>query len=282
MRMKRHYSVFILLFLLMLQLSCDIDHGLAPLPGKLELTVIFRNEPPDETQGIYLTVMPDFPPHAINQVYHSPNSLPIDQDTVHTEIVLPFGSYDAIALWWYSTEVESNLADILAIPIDFTTGFNPLGFELTESEPVKHVTIIANWAKVDRDAAIEGTIHFNDDFPTNTQITAVAAFSNQPQSDIDYLMQLKSVDLTIDVNENPYHYRLPVKSGKVGYIAVYWLPERSGLGDLIPIGEYRDPEDSTQIGSIRPGSGETIKGLDIHADWNRVPEGMAQYGSGGE
>ena len=79
--------------------QCDVDHGLAPLPGKLALTVHFINEAPSNTQGIYLMVAPEFPPHAINELYNSPNSLPIDRDSVYTEIVLPYGHYEACLLY---------------------------------------------------------------------------------------------------------------------------------------------------------------------------------------
>ncbi len=257
-------------------MTCNVDHGLAPLPGRLELTVIFRNEPPSDTQGIYLTVMPDFPPRAINEVFHSPNSLPIDQDTVRTEIVLPYGDYSAIALWWYSTQVESNLADILAIPIDFTGGLKPLGFTLSEDNPIESMIVRANWEKVNRDAAIEGTIYFDEPFPENTDITAVAAFKTEPQSDIDYLIQLKSIDLSVPQDVKSYKYRLPVKNGSVGYVGVFWLGQRGDLNDFMSVGEYRDPRDSTKIGILRPDAGETITGVDIHVDWSRIPDELLE------
>lgn len=257
-------SVFISLF------YCDGDHGLAPLPGRLNLSVYFRNEPPENTQGIYLMVSPQFPPHAINEVYHSPNSLPINQDTVFHHIDLPYGHFDAIALWWYSTETESNLADVLAIPIDFTTGLKPLGFDITPQNPVANIEIVANWRKVDRDAAIEGTIYFNGSFPEDTQIVAVAAFANQPQSDVDYLIQLKSIDFSIGEKDIPYHYRLPVRSGSVNYIAVYWLRERASLGDFIAVGEYKDPDDPAIPGRLRLKADDVAKNVDIYVDWTNL------------
>lgn len=251
---------------------CEVDYGLTPLPGKLALTVRFLNEPPEDTEGIYLMVAPDFPPHAINEVYHSPNSLPIHQDTVYTEMALPYGHYDALALWWYSKKTETNLADVLAIPIDIGTEFRPLGFNITREDPVFDLELIANWRKVDRDAAIEGDIHFNGPFPANTEAVAVAAFKRKPEKSVDYLIQLKSLDFSIDEGENPYHFRLPVRSGSVNFIAVFWLPSRAALTAFQTVGIYQDPEHPGQAGSLSLDSGETATGIDIFADWSNIEE----------
>ncbi len=260
--------VLVLVGAVLLFVACEADHGLEPLPGQLNLTVYFRNEPPANTQGIYLMVTPQFPPHAINEVYHSPNSLPIDQDTVHHQIVLPYGHYDGLALWWYSTETESNLADVLAIPIDFRSGLKPLGFDITPEKPVQNIELIANWNKVSRDAAIEGTIYFDGAWPDDTQIVAVAAFKSEPLEPIDYLVQLKSIDFSIEKGENPYHYRLPVRSGSVNYVGVYWLPDRGGLNDFQPVAAYLNPDDPTKPGTLRPKAGDVLTGVDIHVDWS--------------
>ncbi|MBN1480207.1 hypothetical protein EH223_19800 [candidate division KSB1 bacterium] len=264
--------IFLLVGIWALLLSCNVDHGLAPLPGQLNLKVYFRNEPPPNTQGIYLMVSPEFPPHAINEVHHSPNSLPIDQDTVYHHIYLPYGHYDALALWWYSKETESNLADVLSIPIDYTEGLRPLGFDITPENPVVDIEVDANWNKVNRDAQIEGTIYFDGPFPDDTQIVAVAAFKMEPLEPIDYLVQLKSIDFSIDRDENPYHYKLPVRSGSINYIGVYWLKERAGIGDFKPVGEYKDPENPESPGTLRLRADDVVTGLDIYVDWSNVEQ----------
>ncbi len=273
--MKKTVLLSFLLILLTIN-ACDVDHGLKPLPGRLELIVYFRNEPPKNTQGIYLMISPEFPPHAINEVFHSPNSLPIDQDSVYHEVVLPYGHYDAIALWWYSTETESNLADVLAIPISIEGDLEPLGFDITPDEPVYRVEIWANWNKVNRDASIQGKITFDGEYPENTAVVAVAAFKQKPERSLDYLLYLKSIDFSIDKDENPYYYNLPVRSGSVGYVSVFWLPEKAALTEFQTIGYYVDPDADPQegeeppAGNLRPKSGEDVTGIDIHADFNLV------------
>ena len=273
--LKNRPFIFIVLLILLAATGatfyyCDVDHGLAPLPGMLNLTVYFRNQAPQDTQGIYLMVAPQFPPHAINEVFHSPNSLPIDQDTVRHQLALPYGRYDALALWWYSKNVESNLADVLAIPVDYTSGLKPLGFDITPENPVVNIELIANWAKVDRDAAIEGTVYFDVPFPEDTQIVAVAAFKSVPMGQLDYLIQLKSIDFSIDRDVKQYKYRLPVRSGSVGYISVFWLPEHGGLNEFSIAGDYRDPADSSRVGTLRLRPGDVAQGVDIHVDWSKL------------
>jgi hypothetical protein len=247
--------------------QCDFNHGIEPLPGKVRVKVYFYGTPPENTQGIYLTVTPDFPPHAINELYQSPNSLPTDQDTVITEMELPYGHYDAVSLWYYSEDTKSNLADILAIPLNSATLY-PIDFEISEDNPVQEMELLANWATVDKNAAIEGTITFNGPFPKNTLATAVAAYLYEPTEKIHFLVWMKAIDFSIE--SNPYKYRLPVRNGLVGYIAVFWLPERADLTDFRTLGIYQDPADPGTPGKLRLKKGETREGINIFADWSKV------------
>lgn len=261
-------SYIFFIFVVVVLTSCEYDHGIAPLPGKLATTVYFRGTPPENTQGIYLIVAPIFPPHAINELYQSPNSLPIDKDTVYTEMELPYGHYEAICLWWYSTETKSNLADVLALPLDVNNNLLPLSFDVTQEKPVFEIELYANWNRVDRDAAIEGTIYFNGPFPENTLATAVAAYQYKPVENVHYLLWLKSMDFSID--QNPYHYRLPVHHGSVNYIAVFWLPQRAKLTDFKTLAFYKDHNNPDQPAKVSLTAGQTITGIDIFADWSVI------------
>ena len=265
--MKTYISglfIFALIFLL----SCSVDHGLAPLEGTLNVKVIFRGEAPANTEGIYLVVAPQFPPHAINELYQSPNSLPIDQDTVTTSLALPFGSYEAVALWWYNTETKSNLADILALPLDPSSNLLPLGFDLSEHNPIVDRTLYASWNHLNRDAEIQGTITFDGPFPEHTYAVAVAAFIEVPQENIHFLTWLKSIDFGID--KTPYHYKLPVRRGTTGYVAVFWLKERAALTDFKTVGFYRDPDNPAKPARLNLSSGQVLKGIDIDVDWSAL------------
>ena len=267
--MKKIVSIILaFLFLILIIVYCEYDHGIAPLPGTVEATIIFRNEPPEDTQGIYLVVAPKFPPHAINELFHSPNSLPIDQDTVVTTMELPLGHYEAVSLWYYSTRTESNLADILAIPLDPKNNYLPLNFDITPEEPVFKTKMYANWQRVNRDAAIEGTIYFNGPFPDNTLITAIIAYLYEPEESIEFLLWMRSIDFSID--ENPYKYSLPVRHGTIRHLAVYWLPEHAALTDFQVVGFYEDPNNPGQSGKLSISAGETISNIDIYADWSLI------------
>jgi len=248
--------------------SFHCDHGLAPLPGKLGVDIIFLNEEiPEQTEGVYLFVAPVFPPHAINELYLNPNSIPLDSNRVYTEIDLSYGHYEAIGLWWYNKETSSNLADVFTLKLD--NNFMPYQFDITPDKPYHRTTLPANLNRVDRDATIEGTIYFNGPFPPNTLATTIAAYIQKPEEKVEYLVYLKSMDFSI--NENPYHYKLPVRSkGSVRYLAVFWLSEKSGLDDFRTIGYYEDPENPGQPGMIRLQENQVITGIDIYADWSLI------------
>ena len=277
--MKKRTSIFLTVAMsttIFFWLSCSVDHGLSPLPGKLKATVVFNKEHPSDTEGIYLTVAPEFPPQAINMMFQSPNSLPIDQDTVVHEIDLPYGHYEAVSLWWYSNNTESNLADILAIPLDPFNRLLPRQFDITEDAPVFEITLYADWRKVQRDAYIEGTIHFGSDFPTNTDITAVAAFSLIPETSLEYLTQMRAIDFSIgpesrnwSAKNKTFKYRLPVRHGSIQLVALFWLPEHADLTDIQFVSFYADS--STQLPARLSLSEETtITDADIYVDWSTV------------
>ncbi len=267
-----------------LLIYCHIDQGLEPMPGKFEVEVSFLGEAPEHTEGIYLVVMPQFPPQAINQLYHSPNSLPLDQDTVITEMYLPYGDYNAYCLWWYSKKSESNLADILALPVSavFEDGefvIEPVGFSITKENPVVYENLTADWDKVRRNAIIEGTITFNGDFPANTYATAIGAYVGEPTKPIHYLTLLKTIDIGVgpdsrhyNANNRTYKYTLPIRSGVVRYLAVFWMPEQAALTDFYPVGIYIDPENPDEFGELDIAENETITGIDIQVDWSRIED----------
>ncbi len=254
--------------------GCSGDHGLAPQPGRLVVDVIFRGTPPTTTQGIYLIVAPQFPPHAINELYHSSNSLPIDRDSVRAVIDLPYGHYDAISLWWYSNETKSNLADVLALPIvqDTAGVWQPMSFDLNRNTPSDYVKLYPDWRKVNRDASLEGTITFSGPFPKNTLATAIAAYAYEPKSNIEYLIYMSSIDFSIGTN--PYKYKLPIRAGTISYLVVLWLPERASMTGFTELGFYQDPASPGVPLKLKIKSGETRTGLDIQADWSNAEQAV--------
>lgn len=279
MSFKKFIWLFYLTTVIIFSSRCTDDHGVAPLPGNLAVDVIFiNNKIPTDTQGIYLFVAPTFPPHAINEMFLSPNSLPFKKllqntqegarDTIHTEMNLPYGHYEAIGLWWYNKRTESNLADVFTLKIG--QDLLPVPLDITPEKPFVQTDLWANLSRVERDASIEGTITFNGPFPENTLATAVAVYFRKPTKKVEYLVYLISMDFSID--ENPYHFVLPVSSRykKIDYLAVFWLAERSGLDDFRTIGFYRDPQNPDQPGVVKIKANSAATGYDIQADWSLI------------
>lgn len=270
---------YITLIGLALLFACSDNNGIEPVPGRLDLEVKFWEEGiPDNTEGIYLFVAPEFPPHAINEMFLSPNSLPLTgETTVQTSIDLPYGHYEAIGLWWYNKSTESNLADLFTLKIESYINdqnqleFRPFEFDLTPEEPVLQTDLRADLNRVDRDASVQGTINFNDDFPANTLATAIGAYSRVPVRPIDYLIYLKSMDYSID--ENPFQFNLPVNSQvDIAFLGVFWLSDRSGLDDFKTLGFYEDPDNPGQPMSIHLTPNTDVTGINIDADWSIINE----------
>ena len=271
--MKKTNLLYLLFIFQFFNLHCKSDLGINPLPGTLGVDVIFLTEDiPKSTEGVYLFVAPVFPPHAINELFLSPNSIPLNNDTVYTEIYLPYGHYQALGLWWYNKGTKSNLADIFTLKTIFDQekfDWSLYEFDITPEQPYHRAKLPANLNRVDRNAAIKGTIYFNGPFPENTLATAIAAYIQKPEEDIDYFVYLNSMDFSID--KNPYHYTLPVKSGNtIRYLAVFWLPERGGLGDFQTIGYLQEPDGTPK--TIRLQKDETVTGMDIYADWSKIKQ----------
>ncbi len=269
----------LLSFTLAIALTCEIDHGIEPLPGTLGVEVIFiKSRIPKDTQGIYLFVAPTFPPHAINELFLSPNTLPfweIDttgseyaRDTLYTEISLPYGHYDAIGLWWYNKGTESNLADVFTLKLD--QNYLPAEITLSPDSSYVRTELWANLTRVEREASIEGTISFNGPFPSNTLVTAVGAYLRTPVEKVEYLIYLVSMDFSI--NENPYHFTLPVPNRYpvLEYLGVFWLSDRSGLDNFQTIGYYEDPNNPGQPGTVTIKKNGSVAGFDINADWSLI------------
>ena len=273
--MKKIIPALLVFIFLGLLFRCSTDHGLEPVKGRLEARIIFSGDPPANTEGIYLAVAPVFPPHAINELYHSPNSLPLDQDTVEVSLDLPYGHYDAFIIWWYGKDTKSNLADILSIVPD-NTG-NPQSFDLTEESPVYRFNKLRLSPEIlDRPSALKGTITFNGPFPDNTWATAVVAYSAEPVSDLDYIVRLKSIDFSVgptsenfDAATSTYTYNLPIQNKiSIKHIAVFWLPEQAGITDFRVLGTYdfsNQPD-----GEFVFEEPTTVDSLDIFADWNQA------------
>ena len=154
MIVKRCFLLFVLFYTGFFT-SCRTGGGLAPLPGQLQVRIIFLNKDiPPNTEGVYLFAAPRFPPHAINELFMSPNSLPLDNDTVFTQIDLPYGTYEAIGLWWFNKDTQSNLADVFTLNLGHD--LMPVQYEITPEQPVVSTTMYANLDRVERDAFIKG------------------------------------------------------------------------------------------------------------------------------
>ena len=257
------------ILLLCILLSCRIDHGLAPLSSRISGTVTFTGDFPANTDQVRVAVTATFPPRDIKELTFS-NALTLGPQADY-EIFLPPATYEVIAVFWKEKNQSWNISDVIGVYGGTFVGdlliptFKPVTLP-DASASVENIDIEANLNKVNRDAALEGTITFNGDWPAHTGLVGIGAFVDIPQAGnpVDYYFKNIALDYAIPPGVASHGYRLRVRSGEtIHYIAVLWIDDDYDLASITDLGHYRDPADPQQPGSVTVGAGATETGIDI-------------------
>ncbi|MBN1349102.1 hypothetical protein JXJ21_06825 [candidate division KSB1 bacterium] len=291
---------FLLAATLLILHSCEMDHGLQPLPS-IRGHAFIKGIRPEVAGELIVVVAPDFPPKKWTDIIRTP---PLDisgdfskvkADTVEWELPLAPGTYDVAAILWkkhgedWSFESVSNLLGVYTEP----NLFKPKPIELpTNLDYVDSIDIKADFALIRYGAFIKGVITVEGDFRDDTAMLILAAFPMKPETVIDYLFAM-GWDLSIPIKEvsYPLHYTLDVAEGYIKYIALFWKGEKGGPYDFKKIGEYMlqdDPppwpgapkpegiwvsEGDTLVDKFRDSKGKitsTVGNFEIIADFDRT------------
>ena len=257
-------------------LNCSIDHGLEPIHSKIGGKIFFQGDAPSGTDEIRVAVIKDFPPRAINELFFS-DQIPFAEDTVAWEIYMSPGRYAAVVVVWKEKRQSWNLSDIIGLHGGTFIGdmLIPTYLPVTipdEMSVIDDIDIQANLNRVNRDAAIEGTVTFTGEWPENTGIVGIGAFVDIPEPGnlIDYFFKNVALDYTVPPFVPEYTYRLRVAStlGTLGYISVIWIDKTFDLTSIKDIGFYRDPENPDLPGSVPLAQNATSGGIDITVNFN--------------
>lgn len=269
---RKYFLIILLLFgiPIFLVLKCRIDHGLEPIYSKISGKIIFTGEPPANTDGVRVAVIQEFPPRNINELLFSDN-IPLYQDTADYEIYLPEGQYDVIAVIWKEKNQPWNISDVIGVYGGTFIGdlLVPTFHGITISD--KHavldsIDIQTNLNRVNRDAKIEGTITFTGQWPGNTGIIGIGAFTDipEPGNFIDYYFKNIALDYTIPPFVESAEYKLRVRSSDtINYLVVLWIDSSFNLGSIQDIGFFQDSQDPSQPGVIQVSTDSTVTGIDI-------------------
>ena len=268
---------FIPFILILLAISCNIDHGLTPIHSKMGGKIFFQGTAPGRTDEIRVAVVKEFPPRAINELLFS-DQIPFQEDTVEWEIYLPPDEYAAVIVVWKEKYHSWNLSDVIGLyGGQFVGDLLIPTFETVtipdENAVVDTIHIVANLNRVNRDAGIEGSISFLGDWPSNTGTVAIGAFIDIPEKGniIDYYFKNVALDFNLPVFVSRYDYRLRVQSAvdTLKYVAVLWIDDQFDLGTIEEIGFYRDPQNPDNPGSVPVARDSTSGGIDITVDFSR-------------
>ncbi|MDM7926160.1 MAG: hypothetical protein QUS35_09100 [bacterium] len=261
-------------------LACTVDHGLEPIRSKISGRVFFAGDAnPDITDEVRVAVLKKFPPKDITELTFSEiifgNS---DQppDTVPWEIYLEPGSYEIAAVIWKAHNQSWNISDIIGmwggqfIGDQLIPPFPFVPIELKNSRSVVDtIDIRANLNRVNRDGLIEGTLTFTGEWPANTGVVGIGAFSEIPKSGdvFDYLLKNIALDYSVPTFTGSASYRLRVRSTEtIKYVALMWINNAFDFGGIRDIGFYRNPANPSQPGSVNL-AGKHVTGIDIRVDF---------------
>ncbi len=264
--------------ILFMQFSCHIDHGLEPINSKITGTVTFHGDHPPSTDEVRVVVAKNFPPKDIKSLIFS-NMIDYRKKTAEYELYLPKGTYEVVAVLWKAHNESWNISNVIGVYGGSISGdlLIPTYRSVTIADnntTVNNINIQATLERVNRDAKIKGEISFIGDWPDNTGVMAVGAFSSIPELGdyMDYFFSSIFIDYSIPVFVFSAEYVLRVQGqDTVKYVAALWIDDTFDLSSIRDVGFYCDPQDSTGIkpGSVLVPANSVKTGIDITVDFNK-------------
>ncbi|MGH7494159.1 MAG: hypothetical protein ACREOO_17430 [bacterium] len=278
-------SLPLLLLSLPFVLSCNYDHGVDPVPTKISGEVIFANTPPPDyvREAVFIAAKKLPPDNLLTDVVFSDpllfdtDTARTEPDTVRYELIVDAGKYVTSGVLWRRQNEPWDIANILGVytaPGQIT----PQAIELTPEHPVAdNVNIIANWDLAKRDAYIEGTVSFKDEWPANTEIVALAFYPVIPRNQFEYIIYLKGLDINVKKFTPTHHFRTAVSSGEYKFIALFWFGRGTSLADIRAAGFYHCPTDSLIPQKVLAPAGETTRDVNFDVYFSSLQDGGVKF-----
>lgn len=280
----------VLLLVGMVQFSgCDFNHGVEPIRTKITGAIIFDGIPPWYAREARVVLAKKFPPDNLltDLVYSDP--LPFNKDdtrthpdTVRYELVAQAGVYPAVGVLWRRSGQPWDIANVIGLYVS-QTELSPKSVVIDDATPiVSGVDVNVDWRLALRDAYLAGEISFRGEWPSDTEILALAVFPIVPKSSLDFL-SVKALDINIPLfRAEPYKFRTAVASGTYKFITVFWKGKKTNIFDIRAIGFYACPTDSTLPKSVTVGADSTATGIDFVLDFSTLPTGAVYRKDGAD
>ena len=255
--------------------TCSIDQGIEPQIGvpAIRGTITFEGNPPANTHWVVVVASRDFPPSDVVQLALSQSArLDFNAGSADYEIKVPsLGSYAAIAVVWKARDEPVIWSDVLGLyGASFTGGISfPDTVRLTADSPVASgIAFTADFAAVNRGAVLSGQINYEGNWPDNTELMGIAAYTEQPQNVLDFVRPA-ALNISLPTQVDEFDYRLATPPGTYRYIVVLWKARGTSIFDFQEIGVYEEMPGSG-VGEITVALGDTARGVDISVDLGRA------------
>ena len=256
--------------------ACSIDHGIRPQLGLPTITgtVVFKGQPPENTDWVLVVASRDFPPTDVVELSLAQSDhLPTDADSAEYRIELPgFGRYAAVAAIWKAVDEPLVFSDVLGIyGVSLSGGiFLPDSVDVTADSPVAEgIDLVADYAAVNRGAVLSGTITYAGPWPGNTELIGVAAYENRPVNLIDFF-SVASLNISLPLHVDAHDYRLAVPPGTYRYVVVLWKARGTSIFAFRELGFFAVQPGSGMPGEVTVAQGDTARSVDIQVDFARV------------
>lgn len=260
-------------------LSCEFDHGLGPSKTKITGKVFFFNtalRPDSLIDEVRVIAVSQLPPSGFGDIYFS-NAVAFRADTAAFEILLPVGVYPAAGVLWKQHGKEWALNNLIGI-----YGFNPPNIslrsvEVTAAQPVVEVNLLALWDFANFDGTIKGKVRLNGNWPNDTQVILLAAFTDIPdlQNIANSLGALGGLPLPITSPAQERVYEISVRNGDYKFIGLFWKGKKSNdPKDIRCIGFYPNPGNPLRSGEFSVPKNGTVSEINFVADFSTLPEGV--------
>ena len=260
--------------------ACEFDTGLGLSPSKISGRVLFLSTDfrPSNVDEVRVVAAANFPPASIADVFFS-EAIRFDKDTADYQIILPYGTYPAVAVLWKPRGQDWALESLLGF-----YGFQPplqaslKAVSLTREQPIAaNIDMPALWSFAQFDARVEGDLTFVGDWPTDTEMVVMGGFNSVPDLEnfgISALAVLGGINFTLPKNVTSYHYELAVRNGDYKFVGLFWKGRKISWEKIRCIGYYRAPNDPAKPGGFTLPYQGRITGIDFTADFNTLPDGV--------
>jgi len=274
--MKIKYLLFLLApLIVIIMVTCEIDHGLYPTSYKITGTIhFFKGEPPENTDRVEVFALKEFPPQDPQNLLYLGRSGKLDYtqgSSIDYEVQVSKTSYQMIGLLWREKGKDWDLTGLMGFYTGGLGNFFPDSAVVTEENPTaENIDIYANWDRVSKDATISGNITYSGTWPEDTQLLLLAVYPAKPTSDISYFL-FENLDYTQPVFVDSSAYSLKVNSGVYNYVVLYWVGKSiSNLTDLLDIGYYINPENPDEPGKVVIETGQEKTNIDITVNFDEI------------